>query len=61
MLLYETFREGQERFGPPRRERHLLRPRELLTAFPSLTVQHHEETPAGTPPLLARLVARKPE
>jgi len=61
VLLYESFREGQERFGPPRRERHLLRPGELLTAFPSLAVRHHEETPAGTPPLLARLVARKPE
>jgi SAM-dependent methyltransferase len=60
VLLYETFREGQERFGPPRRERHLLRAGELLGAFPSLTVEHHEETPAGTPPLLARLVARKP-
>jgi tellurite methyltransferase len=60
-LLYETFRVGQERFGPPRRERHLLRAGELLTAFPSLTVEHHEETAPGTPPLLARLVARKPD
>ena len=60
VLLYETFREGQERFGPPRRERHLLRSGELLAAFPSLVVEHHEETPAGAPPLLARLVARKP-
>lgn len=59
-LLYETFREGQQQFGPPRRERHLLRPGELLSAFPSLIVEHHEETPDGTPPLLARLAARKP-
>ena len=61
VLLYETFRVGQERFGPPRRGRHLLRAGELLTAFPSLTVEHHEETEPGTPPLLARLVARKPD
>ena len=60
VLLCETFREGQERFGPPRRARHLLRSGELPAAFPSLVVEHHEETPAGTPPLLARLVARRP-
>jgi tellurite methyltransferase len=60
ILLYETFREGQQRFGPPRRARHLLRSGELTTAFPSLVVEHHEETPANAPPLLARLVARKP-
>ena len=60
LLLYETFRDGQQHFGPPRRARHLLRSGELLTAFPSLRVEHHEETPDGTPPLLARLVARRP-
>ena len=59
-LLYETFRDGQQRFGPPRRERHLLRSGELLTAFPSLIVEHHEETPDGVPPMLARLSAVKP-
>jgi len=60
VLLYETFRDGQQRFGPPRRARHLLRAGELLTAFPSLVVEHHEETPDGVPPLLARLAARRP-
>lgn len=60
VLLYETFRDGQRRFGPPRRERHLLRPGELLTAFPSLVVEHHEETPDDAPPVLARLAARRP-
>jgi hypothetical protein len=60
VLLYETFRDGQQRFGPPRRERHLLRSGELLTAFPSLVVECHEETPDGEPPLLTRLAARKP-
>jgi len=59
VLLYETFREGQERWGPPRRPRHLLRPGELLSAFPSLAVEHHEETPEGAPPLLSRLAARR--
>jgi len=60
VLLYETFRDGQQRFGSPRRERHLLRAGELLTAFPLLAVERHEETPDGAPPLLARLVARRP-
>src|SRR5262249_18544250 len=59
VLVYETFRDGQQRFGPPRRERHLLRAGELLTAFPELRVEHHEETPEGAPPLLARLIARR--
>jgi len=60
VLVYETFRDGQQRFGPPRRERHLLRAGELLTGFPSLVIEHHEETPDGVPPLLARLIARRP-
>jgi SAM-dependent methyltransferase len=60
VLLYETFRDGQQRFGPPRRDRHLLRKGELLTAFPSLDVLHHEETPDDAPPVLARLAARRP-
>jgi len=60
LLLYETFRDGQQLYGHPRRSRFLLRNRELLTAFPSLLVEQHEETPDGAPPLLARLVARKP-
>jgi len=59
-LVYETFRDGQQRFGPPRREQHLLRPGELRVAFPSLVVERYEETPGDAPPLLARLVARKP-
>jgi len=59
VLLYETFRDGQQRFGTPKQERFLLRDGELTTAFPSLVVERHEQTPDGTPPLLARLVARK--
>jgi SAM-dependent methyltransferase len=60
VLLYETFRLGQERFGPPRRPRHLLEPGELTRAFPSLRLEWHEETPADRPPVMARLVARRP-
>jgi rhodanese-related sulfurtransferase len=60
VLFYETFRLGQERFGPPRRPRHLLGPGELLRAFPSLRVEWHEESATGTPPVMARLVARRP-
>jgi hypothetical protein len=53
-------RDGQQRFGSPKQERFLLRDGELATAFPSLVVERHEQTPVGAPPLLARLVARKP-
>ena len=59
-LVYETFREGQERFGHPRRARHLLRPGELLHAFPALIVDLHEETSDHAPPVLARLLAHRP-
>ncbi len=59
-LVYETFRQGQERFGHPRRARHLLEPGELARAFPSLEVELHEETPDTAPPVLARLLARRP-
>ncbi len=60
VLVYETFRQGQERFGHPRRARHLLEPGELARAFPSLLVEIHEETPDTAPPVLARLLARRP-
>ena len=59
-LVYETFRAGQERFGPPRRARHLLQPGELTRAFPSLVVDEHEETSDHEPPVLARLLAHRP-
>ena len=59
-LVYETFRLGQERFGPPRKPRHLLQSGELRGAFPGLVVEEYEETPADAPPVLARLLARKP-
>ena len=59
-LVYETFRTGQERFGHPRRPRHLLEPGELLRAFPSLRVEFHEESPEHVPPVMARVLASKP-
>lgn len=60
VLVYETFRRGQERFGHPKRERHLLEPGELLGAFPGLLVEEHEETDDSAPPVMTRLLARRP-
>ena len=60
-LVYETFRQGQERFGHPRRARFLLEPGELLRSFPTLRVEFHEETPDTVPPVLSRLLARRPD
>lgn len=60
-LVYETFRRGQEQFGHPRRDRHLLEPNELCNAFPGLRIEMHEEDAPGTPPVMARLLARRPD
>ena len=60
VLVYETFRRGQERFGHPLRARHLLEPGELLHAFPSLEVEEHEESSDAEPPVMTRLLARRP-
>ena len=60
LLVLETFLRGQERFGHPRRPRHLLEPGELSRAFPGLELLELEESDAGTPPVLARLAARRP-
>src|SRR5262249_29878181 len=47
-LVYETFREGQERFGRPRRPRFLLHPGELRAAFATLDILRYEEpSPPG--------------
>jgi len=60
-LVYETFLVGQERFGRPRRAHFLLEPGELARAFPGLaTVRYEERDPEGGP-VMARLVARKPD
>ena len=59
-LVYETFREGQERFGRPLRPRFLLRAGELRAAFPSLEVLRYEEPSPVGGPWTARLLARRP-
>ena len=59
-LVYETYRLGQEKVGRPRRERFLLRPGELETAFPSLTTLHYAEMEPAGGPVTARLLARRP-
>src|SRR5262249_12965098 len=41
-LVYETYREGQERFGRPKSARFLLRAGELSSAFPALTVVRYD-------------------
>lgn len=58
-LVYETYRVGQERFGRPRSRRFLLEAGELATAFPRLTVMHHDEPGPAAGPITARLLARR--
>lgn len=58
-LVYETYLLGQEKLGRPRRERFLLRPGELASAFPALTVEHYAELAPAGGPITARLLARK--
>jgi tellurite methyltransferase len=60
-LIYETYRLGQEKLGRPRRERFLLRPGELESAFPGLVVEHYAELEPSGGPVTARLRARKPD
>lgn len=59
-LVYETYRVGQERYGRPKSQRFLLEPRELLSAFPGLTVAQYEEPEPPGGPITARLLALKP-
>jgi SAM-dependent methyltransferase len=42
-LIYETFMQGNERFGKPSNPNFLLRPGELLQAFGALTVVAFEQ------------------
>lgn len=59
LLIYETFAQGNERFGRPRNPDFLLRPRELLDAFADLRVLAFEDgAVAGTvPAMIQRLAA----
>ena len=59
-LVFETFRDGQQRFGKPVRARFLLQPGELLAAFPGLEVLHHDEPAPAEGPWTERLHARRP-
>lgn len=60
MLVYETYRRGQERFGRPLSGRFLLDPGELSSAFPGLDVVRYEEREPEGGPVTSRLLARKP-
>lgn len=61
VLIYETFRIGQERFGKPKRGQFLLRPGELAELFAGLEVLHYEEPSPERGPITARIVARRRE
>ena len=59
-LIYETFAQGNERFGKPRNPDHLLRPGELLEAVRgSLRVVAYEdlEVSAPRPAMVQRICA----
>ena len=59
VLIYETFAQGNERFGRPRNPDFLLRPGELLEAFTALTVVAFEqgEVSVPRPAVIQRLAA----
>jgi len=58
LLIYETFAQGNERFGRPRNPDFLLRPRELLDAFVDLRVLAFEDgAAAGTAPAMIQRLA----
>lgn len=61
LLIYETFMVGQETFGRPSNPDFLLRPNELLTAFPALTVLAFGQGYTGSPrpAMMQRLSARR--
>jgi SAM-dependent methyltransferase len=62
LLLYETFAEGQQRFGRPTNPAFLLQPGELLRASgPSLHVLAFEDgiDPGAPPVRIQRLAARR--
>lgn len=60
VLVYETFLEAQARHGRPTKPRYLLRPGELRAAFPGFEVERAEEDESERPPVMARLLARRP-
>lgn len=48
-VIYETFAQGNERFGRPSSPDFLLRPGELIKAFASLTIVAFEQGEVTTP------------
>jgi SAM-dependent methyltransferase len=59
VLIYETFAQGNERYGKPSNPHFLLRPGELLQAFGALRVVAYEDgTQASSGPASARCVQR---
>lgn len=59
MLIYETYRIGQERFGRPKNRRYLLESGELAAAFAALEILFSEEPNPVEGPITSRLVARR--
>jgi SAM-dependent methyltransferase len=61
ILIYETFAQGNERFGKPSNPEFLLAPGELLAAFVGLTPIAFEQGAVATPrpAVVQRLVAAK--
>ena len=60
VIVYETFLEAQARHGRPNKPRFLLRPGELREAFPGFTIERAEEGDPDRPPVMSRLLARRP-
>lgn len=61
VLVYETFADGQQRFGRPSKPQFLLQPGELLGAFPALrTVAYEDGLEAAPERRVQRLVAVAP-
>ncbi len=60
LLIYETFAQGNERFGRPRNPDHLLRPGELLEWAGDLTVlaYEHGEVSEPWPAVVQRIAAQ---
>jgi SAM-dependent methyltransferase len=57
-VIYETFAQGNERFGRPRNPDFLLRPGELLEAFATLTVGAFEQGEIALPyPAIVQRIA----
>lgn len=63
VLIYETFMQGNERYGKPSNPRFLLLPGELLQAFAALTVVSFEQGVVERPKaaLVQRLCAVRGE